>query len=468
MDGIERLASTVVLRPRTIGVRPPARSVVAAVLRTVHTVSLIPEEGRFVNGSVTCANPKRIGDDEPSLLRADYPSFSQLRKTLAFTPATFAKLARAVDKWSGSVAVWGTTPQTIRVWGIVDQLVGTNVALNRESLGGFGNPGLFTVIIERAGDLTVYHSRRLIGALRAQEVVLGEVDALNSEHVLEKVHPSLKDTATAICRALPKPPEERFVALNLFGAWLTSIARICIGLRRLGFGGTLLLTPRPAARKLSVLHDFTYDRLRNALALLVLDETYYGQLKVRAHENKSTGRNDLFELFYAQADKEDRQDEVNGAVKLVTSLAALDGALLLTPDLVVKGFGVKIGPGRDVKAVLDGASLADRKRRPKQIDVTRFGTRHASVLRYCRSDSRAIGVIISQDGHVRLVLTMHRRLVMWDKIQLLHHITYTARDARDHREHRKNVRALRVRGRNLGYSRMPKTFEKLMRRQSRK
>jgi len=50
----------------------------------------------------------------------------------------------------------------------------------------------------------------------------------------------------------------------------------------------------------------------------------------------------LMKTSWADADVEDRDDEVTGAVRLIASLASLDGAVLLTPDLGVIGFGVKL------------------------------------------------------------------------------------------------------------------------------
>jgi len=43
-----------------------------------------------------------------------------------------------------------------------------------------------------------------------------------------------------------------------------------------------------------------------------------------------------------------------------------------------------------------------------------------SIYSYCRSDRNApAGIVVSQDGHVRLIVSVGRNLVLWDNVQLL-------------------------------------------------
>jgi len=462
MEKIDSLATTVVNRLKAMGVRSPGIAVVAAVLRTVQTASLITEEGHFVSGSVTFSSAHWARIDRPSLVRADYPQFTKLERATRFSPTTYAKLARAVDKWSGSVAVYGKSARSLTVWGLVDQLVGTNVSLNRESIGGFGNPGIFTVVIERPGDIAVYHARIFLGALRSQLIVLREVDALNSESLSKKVLPSFASTADAISATLPQLVKREDIERQLFHAFTNTIARICIGLRRLGAGGSLLITPKPRIRMLSITNRFDYERLGNSVALNVLDQAYEHQLDTRASRRKAIDVSDLREISFAQEDSKDRADELNGAVKFVTSLAALDGAILLTPSLSVKGFGIKIKGDLGTTKVYDGEAYSRRKSRSKALELSRFGTRHLSVLSYCHADPDAIGLIVSQDGHARLAMTVNKRLVMWNDIQLLNHENFSVGLAKEQKAHEKAVRKLRQARKSLGYSQMPKTMADLL------
>lgn len=171
------------------------------------------------------------------------------------------------------------------------------------------------------------------------------------------------------------------------------------------------------------------------------------------------------QLNLAEADSTDRELETSGAVKVASSLAAIDGTILLTPLLEVVGFGVKITSTANV-TVYDAQSLFRRPSRLKRVDISRFGMRHLSVFRYCKSDPKAIGIIVSQDGQTRLVTTYRRRLVLWEQIRLL---SYDDNPTKYFEELRRlRIRRKRSRRKNqLGYTRMPKTFDQLMQRRSR-
>ncbi len=211
-------------------------------------------------------------------------------------------------------------------------------------------------------------------------------------------------------------------------------------------------------------HRLPYHRLEEALALQVLDEWYLmnverGLLARAASPEIATDM--VSEQGFAQEDSADRQSEVSGAVKFVTSLAAVDGLVLLTPGLGVIGFGTKIGPGSEVSRVYDGQAFARERTAARTIDLSRFGTRHTSMLRYCRMDRSAIGVVVSQDGHVRLIMSIGRSVTLWDEVKLLGYSNYSCGLARRDR----NWRRSRSRAGwefTRGYTRMPKTLAALL------
>lgn len=173
------------------------------------------------------------------------------------------------------------------------------------------------------------------------------------------------------------------------------------------------------------------------------------------------------ELLLAEADAEDRESELGGAVKLVTSLASVDGLVLLTPDLSVVGFGVKIGTGPTVATVYDGPDFVDKGKQASKIALANFGTRHTSMLRYCRLDPTAVGVVVSQDGHVRLIMTLGRSVTLWDNVKLLEYEDYSPEAARRARRWRK-MRMRHSGTISFGYTSMPKTVADLLAKVSKK
>lgn len=316
--------------------------------------------------------------------------------------------------------------------------------------------------MDGVGDISAYHGDLFLGGLKAQALITREDDALESKMVSDYASAALAPFAIAITRVLDG---EAGILSHLTSVWATSVARLCIGLRQRRTGGAFLLTPKPSKRVLEVTHPFAYPRLRDAAILGVLDKQYLWKVE-RAErallDKKRPVPSDLVvQKGFAEADEEDRDSEMTAAVKLVASLAAVDGLVLMTPALSVAGFGVKIGSTPNVTTVYDGAAFSRRGTRARKIDPSQFGTRHGSMLRYCEHDRNALGIVVSQDGYVRLIMTVGKSLVFWDNIKLLDHKNYSAHAALQEKRRRES------RGRDwspmgLGYTNMPKTIDSLL------
>jgi hypothetical protein len=83
------------------------------------------------------------------------------------------------------------------------------------------------------------------------------------------------------------------------------------------------------------------------------------------------------------------------------------------------------------------------------------------MLRYCAQDRKALGIVVSQDGYVRLIMTVRNSLVFWDNLKLLDHSDFSAQAAL-HRKKRREVRSRNRRPLRLGYTETPKTIDRLM------
>lgn len=463
LDPLARLAKTVSSRLSAFRTPPVRPAVIKRLLTVAYQASMRTEEGRFVRGSLTYADPSRPDLHPPITRRNDYPQFTRFRSSVPLTEITLVKLARAVDSWSASLAVWTDARKALVAWGLVDQLVETNVLLNREGRSGFSLPGVFTITIDAVGEVSVYHGHILLGRLRSHEVIDRETDALQASQVLAHVRPHFAPIADSIARHVGLEKRAGDVSRTLLAGWGDTIARVCIGLRRIGSGGALVLTPAPVLPSLHLGYEVPYSRLGDALALLALDEWHLGALLRQrwARARATTLPAELItDLDLAEADYEDRESELSSAVKVATSFASADGAVLMTPTLGIRAFGVKIGPGPAVSTVYDGPCFARLRTRAPKIDLRRFGTRHTSVLRYCRRDPSAIGVVVSQDGHVRVVASEANSLTMWEDVKLLGHYHFSLRNAALERQ------ADRARDKargtsSLGFSHMPKTMTEL-------
>ncbi|WP_342712995.1 hypothetical protein AAFG13_19195 [Bradyrhizobium sp. B124] len=217
-----------------------------------------------------------------------------------------------------------------------------------------------------------------MGGLKAQTFITREFDALGSDIVSEYASDALAPFAKATAHVLDRTGRESEILARLERMWVTSIARLCIGLRQRGTGGAFLLTPKPIKRMLQVKTQLAYPRLGDAAILRVLEERHLWEVgtvrRAFTDKNAPVPASLVRRLSLAEADAEDREEEMTGAVKLIASLAAVDGLVLMTPTLSVSGFGVKIGSTPNVAAVYDGASFSRRGTRARKIDPSKSGT----------------------------------------------------------------------------------------------
>jgi hypothetical protein len=448
---------------RILGFSAPSLNVVRTLVEIAYLGTLRTEEGRFVRGSLTFAKQAEPDINPPIIRRVHRPSFTAFNKTTILTVDTLVKFCRAVDKWSGSIAIDHQDGHLV-IWGIVDQVLHHNILLNREDTAAPMPPGTLTITMDGVAELSAYHKHLLLAGLRQNRVLTSETDALGSDSIVDRVTPTLIPVADAITGLFQKKKPRNEILESLLTEWTTSVSRLCIGLRRIGTGGAFLLSPICHRRLLDVNHTFSYARLRDSSILRVADSLYRQILRQKSFETRGRVIDRLLmrELSLSTTDLEDRERELTGAVKVVTSLAALDGAVLMTPDLAVLGFGTKIRAGGKVGVVYDGRDYSLRRRKAKLVDLSQFGTRHLSMIRYCRRDPNAFGIIVSQDGQIRVVTSSDEDLILWQDVKLLQYGSDVRQHAREAEKDQRYWRENRARSK-VGYTKTPKTLDALMR-----
>jgi hypothetical protein len=112
----------------------------------------------------------------------------------------------------------------------------------------------------------------------------------------------------------------------------------------------------------------------------------------------------------------DVHSEWSDAVRWVASLAAIDGALLLSWSFGVWAFGVIVESVTET--AISHASAAD-ERGWKPFPWNRFGTRHQSAAAFCRSHQTSAAIVVSHDGVISLFRWYEGRVVMWRPCEIL-------------------------------------------------
>jgi hypothetical protein len=208
--------------------------------------------------------------------------------------------------------------------------------------------------------------------------------------------------------------------------WIAAICRLLLRIKGLRHGGALLITPDPSFDGLNVKYSLTYTRLSEALVHSAVSWTKYFAASEEIDSLTKSGEEEEKMIpirlhrdeFLAQADVEESMSELDGAIWFISLLSRVDGLVLMTPDLEVKGFGVEILQDLPPLNVRRSTSAAATARSLRRAEYQHFGTRHRSMMRYCSGMPGSVGFVISQDGDVRVMTFLREELILWDSIRL--------------------------------------------------
>jgi len=120
-------------------------------------------------------------------------------------------------------------------------------------------------------------------------------------------------------------------------------------------------------------------------------------------ELQKAGITDDAMSFFAGALTVDARN-LSTEIRRVASLARVDGALVITKDLGVLGFGAKISTEPDIaKEVCIFRSVPVEQRASLSPVETIGGARHQSAARFIAQNHEAVALVISQDNHMKIM-----------------------------------------------------------------
>jgi hypothetical protein len=97
-----------------------------------------------------------------------------------------------------------------------------------------------------------------------------------------------------------------------------------------------------------------------------------------------------------------KHEQLVEAIRFVAKLSASDGAIVISEDLHLLGFGAEIRSefksGTKVEQVID-----DLRKVHKALDVESFGLRHRSAIKLVSRKPKSSVLVVSQDGSVSFV-----------------------------------------------------------------
>ena len=382
------------------------------ILATAFFAGLVREEGRPLR-FVLCCSPDLdvlrdgFGETVPVVpLATPRPVTVEAIRSLApaVSPHNAAILIRFPRDGSGACEIAGVLH------------VGEHVAEARSGRSFYYRPAPFALTIEviDAGELHVYQSGSKVVSLKAGQLhdlmAYSELEFLPISQILVAGEDALRERIS-----VPEHEPPRETSDFEWSALLNTLLCIVNSVRVNGHGGTVLLTAPGTESALPVRTKFVVGEHEALLGERfvefintrnVLTEARLLQKQEPAGKHEET-------LAHLQNAAFASEESLADAAEVVAGLTAVDGALVLTSDLRVVGFGAEI--------VLDAAlpvvahEVMGHALSPAHwptVDSEGFGMRHRSALRCVGVTERTAAFVISQDGHVSLFWKQDGRVLM--------------------------------------------------------
>lgn len=393
------------------------RAALRQVLTDLYSASFQTEEGNAIRVLLVLGDPAYLQgqlSESPPELQHQWRPWA-IDPPLPFTTENLAKLARATDPRSSAIAVSITEGRPV-IWGLVDQQDQVQAGVTwDEAARPPIRAGLLQVEVAGVAHLIVWHRYERLAELHGASLQPQALDVFDGGPVREALLPGFTRFCAEVANGLNVDVDEIKSALpQLSSIWFGEIRRLLLRLQAYGSGGTLVITPDTTYEDLEFRHRISYDRLRSALMAR-------GVNALRVRKSAWAGGIPKAALY---REREGIKRELDGANRFVSLLPRIDGAVVLTPDLDVVGFSVRIQkpprpPAADGGLVPTAGNQGATLRAMKLTDYSLYGTRHQSAFRYVQHVDGAVVLLVSHDGSARAVRNHRGAATLWNGIMLM-------------------------------------------------
>jgi hypothetical protein len=414
----------------------PGSKILSDLFRTMYAASMVTEKASSVTFGLTWIDPANPDPNPPAELPSDRWTTVPLSAQIPVTPGSLVQLADVADPRTTSFAVHAPDNELpIFMWGVVDEGRRSNGLGHSGPHSGEDRPGLFQASAVGIGHLSVSIGDEVVARLHVDRIFGGSgLDPLSTGPVFGVLEHGRARFVDGVRQAVSP---EVFDARNHWeenarAQWTTTLGTLLLRIRRTQQGGSVLITPDTSFTGLDVIYGLSYPRLTSSLqrsAAARIEETrasdstweaiqrYEPTIDVETYMDEGIARNE----------REEAESEMENALGFIASLSRVDGVVVMTPDLSVRGFGAAVTVGDELEAVFSAEDEFGGPFRRERRSPAEFGARHRSVMSYCNAVPGSVGFVLSPDGDVCCVTKVDEVLVAWSGIRLTPAVSGTYR-----------------------------------------
>ena len=390
----------------------PAPALLCEALTVAYQASLTSEEGRPTRFRLLLMPPERLpenGAPNEGVLRLEFDrerplAADELRRLSPATPFEVALIGcrERGDGW----AIWGIAhsgPAWLNpTWG------------GRSSVPNWTFDAI--VHVTAPGHIAVRCAGKLVGALERGVLVDGVLDVFESDwlsalfaaerETVRRVHSELQSLS-------PSPTTAESSLVSSVGQHM--LRRAIQLIRNARHGGMLLAvdgaSPGASAALAGLRLKYRYSDREPASRYRTLLLQILDRLAARTSKD-SVGWADFASDESLELERLERS--VFELSRVIASLAAIDGAVVLDKRLTMVGFGAEVSSDLPVPdRVWRAFDLEGTRCQPEAVE--NVGTRHRAAYRFALHHPHGIAIVISQDGGVVFVAQRQGKVIYWEQ-----------------------------------------------------
>jgi hypothetical protein len=393
------------------------RRALAELLSTCFQASLTHEEGRNVRFRLISASAIELAN---ATVASDFLCL-EFSEEQSFSPDTVRRLSPAAPFHSSLIGVTQQGADQWSMWGILH----TGANWLAPTWGGRRkrqeSPAMLMVHVLGAGRIGVYAGADLVASLEAGMIEATTTDVFTSNW-LSKVFRGARTDATAPNGPLrdtrdwgtdqsapPNPDLVRMISQHM-------VRRAIFLIRQAGHGGLILFAEpelldrcaNTTSGPLKLKYAFRDNEARGRYRTLL-------QRLFRALATHGDGAVDLQRFLETETpDVVSVEQSIFELSRLVSGLAAVDGAVVVNKRFELIGFGAEVsGELRYPDTVYQALDVEAERRSPEPANSV--GTRHRAAYRFVTAHPPGLAIVISLDGIVRFVANIEGKIVYWDQ-----------------------------------------------------
>ncbi|HEV2373987.1 MAG TPA: hypothetical protein VGS19_17750, partial [Streptosporangiaceae bacterium] len=402
---------------------PPQGEVLFELLRIAFLASLTRDEQRSTRFSIIFGSESECVKMAPVFLEFENaPKSIWLTEPKPYDPGQIRRLAPATDPARVFIGVEvGPGGAGLGIWGLLDIGGSWSGFLRHERDAGFVPPDLLAVSSSKPGQLTVSRGGWVIAVLRQGRQTDGSASSpLEHGPVADFFKPSQIACYAEVCSRLNcdryGDGNDDFPARS----YRHVIERLLYRIEDQHHGGTLLLVPESAIdtslrESAAIKYGISDDRLWVYLVMELAYHQEYFDLDAQLRDRPIVHRQDYSAVSVLGYQRDAIKYRVDDALSFAASLAAIDGAVVMSDRLAIIGYGAEITLREDDVTYIRLAEDVSGDR-GDLIPIDSFGTRHRSAFRFCWRVPDSLAFVLSMDGGVRAVRRVGDDVVMWTDV----------------------------------------------------